>query len=75
MAQDPVETFRRTARVQRHEVPRLVEELEDDEAARLTELLQSALERRHDEIATSIDDGLSMVPRPFRGSVKKILGV
>ena len=75
MAQDPVEAFRRTARVQPDEVPTLVEELQDDEAAQLTELLQSALERRHDEIERSIDDGLSMVPRPLRGPVKKVLGV
>ena len=75
MAQDPVEAFRRTARIQRDEVPSLVEELEDDEAGRLTELLESALERRHDEIERSIDDGVGMVPRPLRGPVKKALGV
>lgn len=75
MAQDPVEAFRRTARVQRDELPALLEHLDPDEAVRLTELLQSALDRRHDEIETSVDEGLGMVPRPLRGPVKKILGV
>lgn len=75
MAQDPVEAFRRTARVQRDELPALLERLDPDEIARLTELLQSALDRRHEEIETSVDEGLGMVPRPLRGPVKKILGV
>lgn len=75
MAEDPVEAFRRTARVERDQLPAVVEQLDPEEAARLTGLLQDALDRRHDEIVTSIDQGMGMVPRPLRGPVKKALGV
>lgn len=75
MAPDPVDAFRRTALVERDQVPRVVEDLAPDELAQLTGLLETALERRHDEIARAIDEGLGMVPRPLRGPVKKIVGV
>ena len=75
MARDPVEEFRRTARVAPDAVPRLVHDLDEDEAADLTRLLQSALDRRHDEITASVDEGMGMIPRPLRGTIKKVLGV
>lgn len=75
MGHDPTDAFCRAAGVERHEAPSILDELDPAQASRLTELLRSALERRHDEIETAIDEGLRMVPRPLRGPVKKIVGV
>lgn len=75
MGGDPVESFRRTARISEEELPDVVHQLAPDEVAHLAELLQAALDRRRDEIRTSIDEGMGMVPRPLRGPVKKVLGV
>lgn len=75
MGHDPTDAFCRAAGVERHEAPSILDELDPAQASGLTDLLQSALERRHDEIARAVDEGLGMVPRPLRGPVRKIVGV
>ena len=72
---DAVDRFSRVARVDRSRLPDLLDDCSEDEVGRLADLLESALQARHDEVSTSIDDGLGMVPRPLRRPVKKVLGV
>ncbi len=75
MSSDPIDAMCHRGRFARSDLPAFVDELTPDEATRLAELFHRAVDRRKDELEESIDEGLTLVPRPLRGPVKKILGV
>ena len=51
----------------------VVERLSDEEAAELLTLFQEARRTQGQAVSSAIDDALNHVPRPLRGTARKIL--
>ncbi len=47
--------------------------LDDHDLARLVDAIVAAQHHQREALATAIDDGLAIVPRVLRGTVKRVL--
>jgi len=54
-------------------VPREIDELGPEVAARVTALVEAAEERQSREAEQAVEQALAIVPKPLRGLVRKVL--
>jgi len=54
-------------------VPREINELGPEVAARVTALVEAAEERQSREAEQAVEQALAIVPKPLRGLVRKVL--